>query len=415
MRVNLYRRHKPSCLGGHRWQSRSSELEERRKTWKRCDCLIHLSATIAGRFGRKATGTTEWDEARAYAADLVASGYWDGQVAPRPPEPPPVPPRPRVAIADACAIFLTNRESANLAPATLRKYKTFTKQLTAFTDGRGYVMLDQFTRGDADEFYAGMKLGAWAKGKWLGALRAFFRFAAHRKWIDETPVSPDMKPPVGASRSADKMPFSDEELARIRKVCDNAHRPLNQCDRSAGQVGCEYRNEQGDGVWTGDDLRDLIELMVHTGFRISDATLFDMSGLRGNNVMIRAQKNGNHVFVWIPDQVRDRLIARAKIHCPRPFIVGRSERLETVTNVWRRRMAQAFTAAGPFDQPPTPHRFRHTFARVLLEKGVPVADVADLMGDTEKTVRNHYAAWIDSRQRRLTRILQDAFDQNRST
>jgi hypothetical protein len=27
----------------------------------------------------------------------------------------------------------------------------------------------------------------------------------------------------------------------------------------------------------------LIELMVHTGFRISDATLFDMSRLRGNN------------------------------------------------------------------------------------------------------------------------------------
>jgi hypothetical protein len=40
----------------------------------------------------------------------------------------------------------------------------------------------------------------------------------------------------------------------------------------------------------------LIELMVHTGFRISDATLFDMSRLQGYNVMIRAQKNGHHVF-----------------------------------------------------------------------------------------------------------------------
>ena len=72
---------------------------------------------------------------------------------------------------------------------------------------------------------------------------------------------------------------------------------------------------------------DLIELMLHTGFRISDATLFDMSRLRGNEIMIRAQKNGNHVFAWIADSVRDPLLARAKLHGNRPFIVGRSERL----------------------------------------------------------------------------------------
>jgi hypothetical protein len=36
----------------------------------------------------------------------------------------------------------------------LRKYKTFTKQLTIFTDSRGYVMLDQFTASDIDVFTA---------------------------------------------------------------------------------------------------------------------------------------------------------------------------------------------------------------------------------------------------------------------
>jgi len=184
---------------------------------------------------------------------------------------------------------------------------------------------------------------------------------------------------------------------------------MKQRHRSPGQVGCAYRNDQGDGEWTGEDLKDLIELMLHTGFRISDATLFDMSRLRGNEIMIRAQKNGNHVFAWIPDAVRDRLLARAKRHGHRPFIVGRSERLETVTNVWRRRIAHAFDAAGAFGQPPTPHRFRHTFARMLLERGVSVPDVADLMGDDEKTIRAHYAAWVTSRQERLTGILKKTF------
>jgi integrase len=54
-------------------------------------------------------------------------------------------------------------------------------------------------------------------------------------------------------------------------------------------------------------------------------------------------------------------------------------------------------------------RFRHTFARILLERGVPVADVADLLGDDEKTVRDHYARWVPERQARLTKILKSAF------
>jgi hypothetical protein len=40
---------------------------------------------------------------------------------------------------------------------------------------------------------------------------------------------------------------------------------------------------------------------------------------------------------------------------------------------------------------------------------VPVADVADLLGDDEKTVREHYARWVPERQARLTKILKSAF------
>ena len=47
--------------------------------------------------------------------------------------------------------------------------------------------------------------------------------------------------------------------------------------------------------------------------------------------------------------------------------------------------------------------------RILLESGVPIADVAELIGDTEEIVRKHYAKWVPERQARLTSILQEAF------
>jgi integrase len=94
----------------------------------------------------------------------------------------------------------------------------------------------------------------------------------------------------------------------------------------------------------------------------------------------------------------------------RPFVVAQSDKLESVTDGWRKKMRRLFELAGKFEEPPTPHRFRHTFARILLQRGVPVAEVADLLGDNEKTVREHYSRWVPERQARLTKILKDAFD-----
>lgn len=99
--------------------------------------------------------------------------------------------------------------------------------------------------------WANWKLGPRAKGRRLTTLRAFFRFCVNRKWIAESPVSADIKPPVGSSKAANKAPFTDDELDRIIKVCDD--------------VKVEWKNETGLGVWNGEDLKDLIWLMIYTG------------------------------------------------------------------------------------------------------------------------------------------------------
>jgi integrase len=186
----------------------------------------------------------------------------------------------------------------------------------------------------------------------LERLRSFFRFAVNREWLATSPVSSDLKPPTGA------------------------HRPV----------------------------------MVYTGLRISDVVLFNMDRLHGNQVFLHTKKNGGDVFTYIPDWLRDRLSACAKEYRRQPFLIGGTKRLDTVIDAWRQRLGKVFELADVGDERATPHRFRHTFARILLQRGVPVADVADLLGDDEKTVREHYARWVPERQARLTKILQDAFN-----
>jgi integrase len=213
---------------------------------------------------------------------------------------------------------------------------------------------------------------------------------------DEEPGNSDLKPPLGASPVANKVPFTDDELQRIIDACDRL-----------GTI--KWSNGKDTGAWTGEDVKDFIWLLTYTGLRISDVALFCMDRVQNNEVFLRAKKNGGDVFTWLPDWLVQRLTERAKQHGPRPFRLGDSNRLDTATDLWRRRINKVFELAGKWEQTPTPHRFRHTFARILLQRGVPVADVADLLGDDEDTVREHYARWVPERQARLTNILRDAF------
>ena len=68
MKLNLYRRHRPGCEGGKPEDSRSSEHDERGRGWgRKCDCQIHLSGTLGGKFSRKTTHTSDWIEAQRIA------------------------------------------------------------------------------------------------------------------------------------------------------------------------------------------------------------------------------------------------------------------------------------------------------------------------------------------------------------
>jgi hypothetical protein len=55
------------------------------------------------------------------------------------------------------------------------------------------------------------------------------------------------------------------------------------------------------------------------------------------------------------------------------------------------------------------HRFRHTLATALLEKGWTTEDVSDVLGSTPEIIQKHYAQWTVQRQERILSLAQDVW------
>ena len=212
-------------------------------------------------------------------------------------------------------------------------------------------------------------------------------------WIQKSPAAP-VKPPKGAQRIKHKSPYTDEELERIFAACDRIE-------------STPWNNRYGSGAWSGEDVSDFIAVSIYTGLRISDVATFDVGRLRGNNCFLFMHKTKKELFTWIPDWLRDRLQKRAQKYGAKIFGAHVTDDMNVVTDTWRRKIYKVFDLASPFAEKPTPHRFRHTFVRILLQNGVEPKDVAELIGDTEEMVRRHYARWVPERQERLTRILRE--------
>jgi integrase len=393
MALKLYRRHRKECEGKHPEDARTGEFEEGRRGWKRCACIIHAAGTLQGKFNRRQTGQTDWDAAKALAAAWERAGSWNGEVSQ--PELLPEPTRnKRTTLEKAIKAFLAEFEE-HAAFATQKKYRLMLTKLRAFSEQRGFVMIDQWGPSDVREFRSSWPVSPQTACRRMSMLRAFFEFCLSNEWIDRN-VARLVKNPksrdAGDRRNEQKLPFTDDEIKRMYDACP--------------KYGTEPKYK-----WTGDDLADFISLSIYTGLRISDVALFHTDRMQPTGeILIRTTKAGTHVYTWVPQWLQDRIRARAKQHGPFIFGEHTTKSLDVITELWRRKLNVLWDMCGSWKVRPTPHRFRHTFARSLLQRGVTVRDVADLLGNSEQMVRKHYAAWIPERQARLTKILQDAFE-----
>jgi integrase len=403
--LNLYRRHCQACQAGRKEDSRSGEFEERRKGWRRCDCVIFASGTLNGKFKRKSTELTDWAKATELASTWKS---WEGEL----PQPLPEPVQPaepeKVTIEKAIAEFLKDHEGES-ADSTVRMYRYFLNDFAAFSAMKGYILIEQWGPEDVREFRKSWtvtketgteSVAPGTKTKNMANLKAFFEFCLVNEWINRNParlLKKSRNRKDTEKESEEKIPFSDEEVTRMFEACETKY--------GKNKYATRYRT-------TGRDLADFISISVYTGLRISDVATFNVNRvLENGDCHIRTTKRGKKVYTWIPTWLLERIRERARQFGPLIFGSHDTENMDTITDQWRRKLKRLWELCGPWPEPPTHHRFRHTFARILLQRpGVSVRDVAELLGNTEEVVRKHYAAWVPERQARLTKVLKDAFE-----
>jgi integrase/recombinase XerD len=326
---------------------------------------------------RESLGVRDWNRAQVVVREWEAREERPTKAAP-------------TTVEDAWRDFLTDIDARQLHPSTIRKYKLLDRQMAEHAKSRGLRFLAEFDLAELTKFRATWKDGPRSSAKKLERLRAFFRFAAKRKWVSDNPAS-DLKAPRVAL--CPTMPFTREEMLRILAAVD------------------KYRDEfPGRGAENGRRMRALVVLLRYSGLRISDAVRLSGEKIDGTKLFLYTQKTGVAVNSILPAFVVVALEATPKVSGEYFFWDGTSD-LDAVVGSWRKRLARLFTLAEV--EGAHPHRFRDTFAVELLLSGVPIERVSVLLGhQSVRVTERHYSPWVRARQEQLEADLMDAWSRD---
>ncbi len=342
------------------WRRHGPGCKHTSRGSRRCSCPIWIEGeTSDGRnIKRQSLKTRVWAEAERKKARLEMRA---ARIAP--------------SVAGATASYLADIERRGLSSSVRGKFKLLLGRLEATHSTR----LEAITAEDLRVFAASWGYAPSTARAELERLRQFFRYCVENEWITRNPASA-VKPP--RERAKPKEPFTKDEMTAILSAAD-------------------------------PQARAFCLVMRYSGLRVGDVARLAKDRIDSEGLLtLRTQKTGAVVSVPLPPHV-----LKALAECPHAskenfFWSGESKR-DSVRNAWVDRLARLFKRSGVANA--HSHRFRHTFAAELLLRGVPVTDVAMLLGHgSTRTTEKHYSTWIRARQERLTDRVRSTWEEYNS-
>jgi integrase len=361
--LRLIRRHVAAC-------PHTSSL------YRRCKCPIHCYGTLGGEKIRRALDFTSWEAATATVNRWTAAGrVLDGVAG--------------VLTTDAVSNFLHDLEHGQKRqPATLAKHRNLLEKRLLQWCGNDYSEIGDLDVTALRSFRASWPDSALTAQKNLERLRSFFTFCVHSKWIESNPAAALKPPKIGKPSERVKV-FDADQVARIIAACD------------------EYP-ERGPGSKDNPaKVKAFVLTLRYSGLRIGDVVGLRRDHVDANGrVFLRTQKTGESIYLPLPKKAAEALAAIAN-GGDLYFWTGNGLRKSAVAD-WQRSLRRVFKLAKVTGNP---HMFRHTFATDLLSRGVPVEDVAVLLGHaTPAVTMRYYSHWVKARRERLEERVKALWD-----
>lgn len=246
--------------------------------------------------------------------------------------------------------FVATKRVEGIAETTIRRYVYVNQRMMDFIgkpieeittyDLRFYLSYKRQTDGVSNRTLDGMRR----------CFSSFFGWLSDEGLIDRNPCG--MLKQI-KSRHSIKKPFTAEEVERIRKAC----------------------TEQRDLA--------LVDFLYSTGCRVSELTALNISDIDfATHECIVIGKGNKERTVYLSDvamlNLREYLLGRADGN-PALFIGRGGDRLgKNGIEALLRRLGKT---AGVDDV--HPHRYRRTLATNLLDRGMPMQDVAAILGHAD--------------------------------
>jgi integrase/recombinase XerD len=343
--LTIYRRHLAKC-----------RFKKKGRTHRHCNCPISVEGRLEGKLIRRSLDVRSWEAAQKRVREWEAAGTATVEIP---------------SIEDAAKRFIEDLTSRGLSPDTIRKFEMLQEEVALLLPS---IRVDRVTADDLGRLKEGWKVRPSTAIKRLERLRSFFKFCVDRDWISKNPARALRAP---KEITIVKKPYDAWELEKIDWAI-----PLFP-------IKGIYREQNRERI------NAFISVLRWTGLRIRDVVQLKRSAVDKKYITVRTHKNGKPVQLPVHPEVNDAL---SKMHGGDYFFWSGEGNPKSCVGDWQRTLRRLGILAGVHIHA---HRWRHTFATQLLSKGVPVSEVAAILGNSPRIVEKHYSQWISSRQTAL--------------
>lgn len=376
MPLIIYRRHSTRC----RVHTLGLSAREVRH-YRDCECPIWAyGITDTAEYPRQSLHTRDWAVAEAKLRARQAAAV---DVAVHGP-----------TITDSVRRHLDSHAN-NIGHRALGHHRLTLRRLEEFARSRNALFMSDLTVDLLEDFktYALAKFKSTTRHLAVTKLRFFLREAYRRGWIVEA-----LHERVRATRAMyeQKQPYTDDEIRRV----------LAHVEADAGHGRQGYTAHPAT-------FRLLIEFMLTTGVRVSDAIRYDPARCtRGEHMWVyrfepvkqRRGEKTKHAEVYLPEPLKLTIDGAVWFSPTHPFAYRAFDANNTMERAVLERMQGIGKLCGVADV--RPHRLRDTFAVRALVRGMALEDVSRLLCHSSVAItEKYYAPWVPARQNRLEGLL----------